>query len=146
MYMRMRCKVPVAPDGEPRLGAPLVRRRQLAAAAAPEPHQLAAPALRGQLAVPEVANPAPAPALLLRLISGHLRRAPVDVDIDHHMCDADALRGWSFPSSTAGTRSGFSGGDHHGRLLISCRHVMVFTDNLSIAYESWFLGFQGGNE
>ena len=69
--------VPVAPDREPRLGASPVRRRQLAAAAAAEPHQPPAQPL-GQLAVAvparQVADPAPG------LPTG--RSAPVG-NVDH---------------------------------------------------------------
>ena len=102
--------VPVAPDGEPRLGATPVRRRQLAAAAAPEPHQPPAPALRRHLAVAaaaEVANPAararaPAAIIIIR------RRRTTLVDVDHHMRDDARV---PLPSG---------GGDHrHGNVMMA---------------------------
>jgi len=110
--------VPVAPDREPRLGASPVRRRQLAAAAAAEPHQPPAQPL-GQLAVPvpvpvrQVADPAPGPLQLLIGCSAPVGN--VDHDVLRHRLPVRRHR----PFPAAAGPGGLSGGDHHhyhGRL------------------------------
>jgi len=88
-----------------------MRRRQLAAATAAEPHQPL-----GQLTVPvavgQVADPTPEPLSLL------IGRCPAVVNVNHDVLQRHLLVWhWRFPSLAS-----LSSGDHyHGRLTISRR-------------------------